>query len=264
MTDDRDFERRLASWLQSTAPLPAPDLADRLLRTTAATPQRGGWLPRSGLVRVLGATAVVTVAVVVGLQFGSILPGPTPPVGGEPSASEVAPSGTSSPSASPSATPSPSLEVSPSGNRCQNDTDGYAVEYPSDWYANDEIPASEGFDRVPACRYFAPNEFEVQPNAGLPPTVAISFQRAAEETPVDGTLVSSEQTTVGGRQATVRESETREGGFGMPAGTLVYQYFIELDGGDVLIVATDSSRDGDYAEHRQILDLMMETLEFPS
>ncbi|HYI65721.1 MAG TPA: hypothetical protein VEW95_02230 [Candidatus Limnocylindrales bacterium] len=273
MTDDRDFERRLAGWLQSTAPLPAPDLADRLLRTTASTPQRRGWLPRSGLVRVLGVAAVLAVAVVVGLQFGNLSPGPTPSVGGGPSATEVEPSATSSPpassspatpSASASVTPSASLDVFPGGNSCQNDADGYAVDYPSDWYANAEVPPSDGLDGIPACRYFAPNEFEVQPNAGLPPTVAISFQRAAEETPVDGTLVSSEQATVGGRLATVRESETGEGGFGVPPGTMIYEYLIALEDGDVLIVSTDSSRDGDYAEHRRAIDLMMQTVEFSS
>ena len=100
-------------------------------------------------------------------------------------------------------------------------------------------------------------------NAGLPPSVAIDFQRVADEPPSGGTEISSEQMSVDGRDATVREFETTGDGF-TPPGTRVYQYLISLDGGDVLVVSTDSQRDGDYAEHREVLDLMMETLSLGS
>ena len=130
-------------------------------------------------------------------------------------------------------------------------------------YANEEIPPSEGLDGIAACRFFASAPFEVQPNAGLPPSVAIGFQRVADEPPAGGTLIRTETMTVDGRQATVREFEAESGGF-LPPGTLIYEYLVPLDGGDVLVVSTDSSRDGDYEQHREVLDLMMRTLSLGS
>jgi hypothetical protein len=44
--------------------------------------------------------------------------------------------------------------------------------------------------------------------------------------------------------------------------TRVYEYLVVLDDGHVLRATTDSSREGDYAEHREVLDTMMETLRF--
>lgn len=76
-----------------------------------------------------------------------------------------------------------------------------------------------------------------------------------------GTLLSSRTTTVDGCAATAREYETGEGAF-MPPGTLVYEYLIALDGGGFLLAGTDSTRDGDYAEHKRVLELMLQTLEF--
>lgn len=266
MNDDIDFERRLRGWLHTEAPVPAPGMSERLLRQTAAVPQRRGWLGFSSVMPAFAVAAVLAIAIVAGLQFGRVLI--EPPVGDEPPASALptasaVPSATPEATASAAATPSPSPEIFPDGQRCTNDTDGYLVEYPSDWYANEEIPPSEGLDGIPACRYFAPEPFEVLPNAGLPSSVAIDFQRVADEPPMGGTEISSEQLTVDGRDATVREFETTGDGF-TPPGEMVYQYLISLDGGDMLVVSTDSQRDGDYSEHREVLDLMMETLSLGS
>ncbi|MDQ2673238.1 MAG: hypothetical protein M3Y40_01140, partial [Chloroflexota bacterium] len=70
MTNDRippGLERRIASSLQTAAPLPAPDLADRVLRQTASAPQRRRW-GGLALASALAATAAVVAAVVIGLQ----------------------------------------------------------------------------------------------------------------------------------------------------------------------------------------------------
>jgi hypothetical protein len=259
--DDRDFENQLRGWLQSAAPVPPPGTAERLLRQTATAPQRRGWMPWPQLLPALGAAVAVAVALVIGLQAGRVLPGLTPPIGDQPSPTAMATP--SSAPASPTATASPSEEASPVTNLCRNATDGYVVDYPADWYANEAIPATDELDAVAACRYFASRPFEIRPNAGVPPSVAIGFQLAPEATPVDGSLISRERTVVAGRPATVREFETEDGTF-MPPGTRVYEYLIELPSGEVLIVSTDSSREGDYAEHRQVLDLMMRTLELTS
>ncbi|HEX2193908.1 MAG TPA: hypothetical protein VHK63_02985 [Candidatus Limnocylindria bacterium] len=256
--DDRDLERQLRGWLQSAAPIPPPGMAERLLRQTTAAPQRRGWMPWPRMLPALGVAALVAVAIVIGLQAGRVLPGLTPPVGDQPSPTAVP---TSSAPTSPTEVATPSAEPSPAGNICRNPADGYAVDYPAAWYTNEAIPASDEFDAVPACRYFASRPFEIRPNAGVPPAVAITFQLAPEATPVDGTLVSRGRTVVAGRPATVREFAIESEGF-MPPGTRVYEYLIELPGGEVLLVSTDSSREGDYAQHRQVLDVMMQTLEF--
>ncbi len=47
----------------------------------------------------------------------------------------------------------------------------------------------------------------------------------------------------------------------LPAGTLVYEYLVPLEGGAVLRVTTDSI-EGDHAEERRVLDLMMKTIDF--
>lgn len=253
-SDDRNLEARLTSWLHSAAPPASGDLTDRVLQQTAAMPQRGTWTMRFAL-PALAAAAAVAVAVAVGLQLGQITPG------------GIGPSGSGSVTATPSATESTSVQPTPSPSSsaaafypCENSVEGYVVDVPQDWFANPEVTAPEGGDDVPACRYFAPAEFEVRPNAGLPPTVAIGFQPVDSIAPAGGTELSRRDTTVAGRDALVREVETAGGGF-MPAGTLVYEYYISLDDGTYLWVSTDSSRDGDYAEHRAVMDQMMTTLE---
>lgn len=254
-SDDRNLETRLTSWLLTAAPPASRDLTDRVLQLTAAMPQRGTWTMRFAL-PALAAAAVVAVAVVVGLQLGQINPGGIGPSGSGPSTTAT-PSPTESTTVQP--TPSPSSSAA-AFYPCPNSVEGYVVDVPQDWFANPEVAAPEGGDDIPACRYFAPAEFEVRPNAGLPPTVAIGFQPVDSIAPAGGTELSRRETTVAGRDALVREVETADGGF-MPAGTLVYEYYISLDDGTYLWVSTDSTRDGDYAEHRAVMDQMMATLE---
>ena len=217
---------------------------------TGETPQRRSWI--SGFaVPALTVASVVVVAVVIGLQLGSLTREPIGSAGIGPSGSGMA---------SPSASAPPPL---PSGmTPCANPTDGYTVGYLSDWHANPAIAAPAGLDPVAPCRFFAEEPFEVRPNAGVPGTVAITFQVVPDVRPPSGSLVGAElQTTVGGRSATMREIEVGDGAF-MPAGSLVYEYFVALDDGTFLLVSTDSARDGDYAEHKLVLDRMMETLQF--
>ena len=252
MTDPHDgseIERRLPQALHAAAPPPSTDLADRLLRRTAETPQRRPLLS-GAVVTALSFAAVAVVAAFIGLQLGGLARETPPPVGGEPSGS-----------APPSLTASPSATVAPGMVRCENPTDGYTVQYPTDWHANPPVPAPSGLDPVAPCRFFGEEPFEVRPNAGLPSSVAISFQLVPDVRPEGGTLRGeSITTTVDGREAIAREVDIGEGVF-MPPGTLVYEWFIELADGQFLLVSTDSSRDGDYAAHQAVLDRMMETLQ---
>ena len=276
MTDDirsQDFERRLARALHAAAPVPSPDVTERLLRSTVRVDQRRSWFASHHLFSAVAAAAVLVMAVIVGLQIGSLLPRTGGPTVGSPSA-DVMPSaepGSAQPSASaePPATitpasPSPSAPAAPDAVRCDNPELGYAVSYPDDWYTNEAIaPDDPALDPIEACRYFGEEPIEVAPNAGLPSTVAISFSRQAEAPPPsDGAnVLSSQQVTVAGRPATVREFEgTAESSF-FGAGDRAYEYLVELPDGEILLASTTTDAEGDYEEHKDVLDGMMETLE---
>ena len=277
MSDEsgRDLEQELRRSLHAAAPQPAPDMADRLLARTAAIEQRRAW---GGLafVPALGAAAVVVIAVVAGIAFADLLPRTDPPGVGPPTApastlpppsvtptpfSEPAFTPTPTPSQTPS--PSPSTAAFPGGGDCENESLGYTVGYPADWSANEAVEAQDELDRIEACQYFGEEPMEIGPNAGLPPTVAISFSRVAEAPPpsTGATVLSEQSVTVDGQPATARETEPEtDAGFSQ-AGDRSYSYVIELPAGDYLQVITSSMANGDYEAHTEVLDQMMETLQ---
>ena len=269
MSDEsvRDLEQELRRSLHAAAPHPASDLADRLLARTAATEQRRGW---GGLafVPALGAAAVVLIAVVAGIAFADLMPRTDPP-GVGPATAAVSPSSspsvdpTPTPSRTPSPSPSPSAVVFPGGSDCENESLGYVVGYPADWFANEAVEAQDGLDGVGACQYFGEEPMELASNAGLPPTVAISFSRVTEAPPpsTGATVLSEQFVTVDGQPATARETEQEtDAGFSQ-AGDRSYSYFIELATGDYLQVSTSSTANGDYQGHTEVLDQMMEALQ---
>ncbi|MGI8658607.1 MAG: hypothetical protein ACR2K4_07560, partial [Candidatus Limnocylindria bacterium] len=163
-------------------------------------------------------------------------------------------------------TPSPSASASqPSGGqRCTNDRFGFAVGYPADWYTNAEID-QEFAEPTPACTYFGEQPMEIGPNAGVPPTVAITFGRLTEVPPSSEgwEVIFRDQTEVAGMPAFVIEAEqTSDAGAPFSArGDRSYGYRVELPDGSVIVAGTSSTADGDYAEHRDVLDAMMATLE---
>lgn len=268
--DLRGLEERLRRSLHATAPRPAPDLADRLLSRTAALGQRRGW-GRLAFAPALAAAAVVMIAVVVGLQLGNLLPRGGH-IGSAPSATKVSPfsSGTASPEITPSpaiASPTTSAEVFPDGNQCTNETFGFTVSYPGDWWANEElVPEDPALDPIPACTYFAEEPVELRPNAGVSPEVAIIVGLADEplgdyQPPYE--VVESREVTVDGRQATVEEGVWTEDTVFFAAGDRSYGYSIDLPSGERLGFGTSSTATlGAYEDHKQVLDRMMETLEF--
>jgi hypothetical protein len=259
--DSGEFERGLADALHAAAPVAPAGLADRLLDRTAAVEQRRGWSAPRNFVSSLAIAAVVTLAVVVGLQVGGLLPSVGgPPIGTEgPSASASA-----VPSAAPTPMPSPTPEPSAESPKCENATLGYSVSTPPGWFGNEAVtPDDPELDPIPACQYFGEQPFEVSPNAGLPPTVAISFSRQADAPPPsDGAIVlSTDEATVAGRPATVRETEGTVENPLFGAGDRAYEYLVSLPDRDVLLVSTTTVADGDYEEHKRVLDLMMESLD---
>ena len=276
MKDDRisaDLERRIGSSLHAAAPLPAPDLADLVLQRTAATPQRG----RSdvfGLASSLALAAAAVAIVVIGLQLGGLL-GTDRDIGGEPSTAPTTPSASASaaPSASEPATPapSPSPDGFPGALECTNEEFGFTVSYPADWWANEAVvPEDPALTPIPACRYFAEEPVELQPNAGLPRGIAVIVDLAEESAggePTAGVeVIERRETDVDGQAATVEEREWTEDTLFQRAGDRNYAYLISLGDGRTLSVSTDtytSGADSDtYAQHREILDEMMESLDF--
>lgn len=269
MSDDstpRDLEQRLVRSLHATAPRPAADLADRLLRTTAAVEQPRGWRGL-GFAPPLGAAAAVILAVVVGLQLGNLLPAGDQPDVGASSATAIPSTPSPTNAASPTIAPSPSAEVFPGGSRCTNETFGFTVGYPAGWWANEEIvPDEPELTPIPACLYFAEEPVELRPNAGLPPAIAITVGLAEEplgDAPPPYEVVETRETTVDGRQATVEEIEmTDDAAPFFAAGDRSYGYRIGLPNGETLVVGTASTATlGDFESHKRILDQMMETLE---
>lgn len=195
-------------------------------------------------------------------------PGATAILTPTPSPAEATATPTASPSPTGTATVSPSpTRGGPLGDAedCENEELGYAVDYPGDWWANERIePEDDNLTPIPACQYFAPNEVELQPNAGLPNGIAIHFD--IPDQPIDlstDEILSDEETTVDDRDARVVESEPEpQPGF-VPEGSLVYRYVIELDDGRQLVASTDNILQDDalYEDSKGILDAMMDTLD---
>ncbi len=269
MNDDRDLrdlERRLSHALEAAAPRPDPRLAERLLSRTAGVSQRSRSTLFSFLPPALATVMVAAVAVAAGFALSGLprnIGGPD--ATGDPTTA-VSPSETPS-SATPEASapaPSPSTGALPDGQRCTNEVLGFAVSYPADWFTNDEVEQEFG-DPTPACKYFSSQAMEIRPNAGLPPTVAISFERWTEVPPASEgwEVIARTETTVAGLSAVVIEMEqTSDAGapFSSP-GDRTYGYEIELPDGSVLSAGTGSSATGDYEDHKAVLDQMVETIE---
>jgi len=265
--DLRDLERRLSHALRVAAPPPDAHLAERLLSRTAATPQRRGWSPFMTSAGALAVAAVVVLAILTGLALGqlprNVGSGPDATQSAYTVASEAPATIAPTPSQTPPS-PSPTASAMTDGQRCTNEVLGYAVSYPADWYANAEIEQEFG-DPIPACTYFSSQPMDIAPNAGLPPVVAISFERWTEAPPAgEGwEVVSREETSVAELPAVVTELEqiSDAGAPFSAAGDRTYGYEVELPDGSVLTASTGTTANGDYAEHRDVLDQMMATVE---
>jgi hypothetical protein len=262
--DLRELERRLSRSLHTTAPQPAADFADRVLRRTAVARQRRGPLGLA-FAPALAAASVLVLAVVVGLGIGSLLVrGPSP---GDPVSSSL-PSPTPSPSATaPAPTASPPAAAFPGGDAsCENESIGFVATYPADWWANELVDSGDpALTPIEACLYFAEEPVQLVQNAGLSPAIAIIA--ALEEVPAGNPeqpieVVSSREVEVDGLPATAEEIEwTADTGF-QRAGDRSYGYRIRLSDGRVLLFATGSQPPSDqYEARKDVLDRMMEVLD---
>ena len=135
---------------------------------------------------------------------------------------------------------------------CTNPEIGYTVNFPNNWFYNTHVTGEGAAEDVEACRYFSSEDFTVTP--GSEPT-GVSIGMSVENEPFDAS--EGEAVTVGGRDAVRQETEVTTPGF---EGTY-YTYRIDLNG-QRLVAQTVDTWVGDYEENKDILDAMMETLEF--
>ncbi|MEZ4503030.1 MAG: hypothetical protein R3C39_10430 [Dehalococcoidia bacterium] len=142
---------------------------------------------------------------------------------------------------------------------CTNGTDGYAIDYPAGWVTNSG-------ETLPSCSMVNPTAFSV-PNAteflgaaiamGVEP---VEFAIASNPQPTDET-VSRTTLALGSRDAV--RMEVRSAGSGaLPAGTLTYAYIVDLGGDSVFLATTRDIEGQSYAENKDVLDRMIETIEF--
>lgn len=260
MTDDRIIE-----YLRSRGRVEPPlDLVSSVVDAVDRAPQHRSWFtPFVPALVVTGAAAVIlALAVLIG-QGGPPTGGPQSPTQ-EPSASSV-------PSTTPEATaePTESQTQEPIGasvfddpDSCQDDSVGYRVAFPDNWWWNQPFESEIGPHAN--CRYFAPDFFDaatVSREQPIPEGVAIFVSIIGPDGALGqvGDVVTSEELTVAGRPATREEQEYAPGGFLAP-GERVYRYDIELPEDRRLIFST-SNQVGAYDENREVLDGMMESLE---
>ncbi len=174
---------------------------------------------------------------------------------------------TETPDATARDTPSPT-QGGPLGDarECENEELGYEVDYPGEWWANERIdPEDDNLDPIAACQFFATEQVELQPNAGLPNGIAIRFEIPEQDIDPNegGDVISDDETTIDGREARVVELEPEpQAGF-VPEGSRMYRYVVEIDDGRQLMATTDNilQDDARYDEAKPILDAMMDTLE---
>jgi hypothetical protein len=140
---------------------------------------------------------------------------------------------------------------------CTNPDVDYTVAFPTGWYVNGRVEGGE-LEDVAACRFFAPQDFEVQPQAGIA-GIAVSIGAQSDGPP--GALTP--ETSVGGKPAYVTETTVEQDGI-EPAGTRHYDYWVELGPDAWLRAGTSDAPNvvGDYDENKAVLDAMMDSLTF--
>lgn len=179
-------------------------------------------------------------------QYG---PAAVPPYSTEPQ-----PSTTPGESAGESATP---VFADRGPVPCTNVEGGYSIEVPAGWWyliTND------------SCGYLDPEPFTFVDDATPQGPVAIRISVVQTAVGSFYEIVSSEQISVAGHPAT--RWELRAGGEpdGPPAGTLIYEYIVQLGPspeGPNLVAHTESLNQPDYAQNKLVLDAIMATLTTP-
>jgi hypothetical protein len=139
---------------------------------------------------------------------------------------------------------------------CTNAQGGYSIQVPAGWWyliTND------------SCGYLDPEPFTfIDATPQGPVAIRISVVQGGVGSFYE--IVSSEEITIAGHRTT--RWELRAGGEagGPPAGTLIYEYIVQLGatpGGPNLVAHTESANQPDYAQNKLVLDAIMATLTTP-
>jgi N-acetylneuraminic acid mutarotase len=139
---------------------------------------------------------------------------------------------------------------------CRNPEGGYSIEVPAGWWyliTND------------TCGYLDPEPFQFDGATPQGPvTIRISVVQAEVGTFYE--TVSLEEISIAGHSAV--RLELRAGGEegGPPAGTLIYEYIVQLgptSEGPNLVAYTDSASQPDYEQNKLVLNAIMATLTTP-
>jgi len=141
---------------------------------------------------------------------------------------------------------------------CTNPIGGYTVSYPDSWYTNTAL------DNVPACSWFSPTFYELNPSGDMPEEIAMNitvFEGAVGFIWAD---LYTEQLIVGGFSA--RRAETGKTiDPETPTDVFQYDYLVRLDAdsdGRRLWAFTGTDYGGDYELNKAVLDRIMASLEF--
>lgn len=143
---------------------------------------------------------------------------------------------------------------------CENAEGGYALSRPADWH--------EAAPPAPPCSAFDPQP-EVAGSAsrdGSQVAVVIEqrdvpFDRAVAEPPEGEDVVSTDQVTIDGRDAVRRETEAGEGS-GLPAGTRLTRWTVDLRSGRTLVARTTDLGGADYRARQEVLDGIVSSIRW--
>jgi hypothetical protein len=142
---------------------------------------------------------------------------------------------------------------------CTNEEAGFRVDYPADWYTNDETGP------VQPCTFFDSEPFEVPvATEFFGAAVAVSRQPVAAEEILEGVdptreVLEREETEVAGQRAFRMEAESTGDGL-LDAGVRYYQVVVAVNG-ESLILATYDLDEQDYERNREVVDEMADSLE---
>lgn len=143
--------------------------------------------------------------------------------------------------------------------RCTNTQAGFSISYPAGWKTNDGSV-------LPACSVFDPAPIQLPRESEIPfeLAVVISAQDAPFEPEVKSSqferVLSSEPLKIAGKDAVRAEVEATGEGLA-DRGMRSLRYVIDLGNGRTLVAVTSDT--GSYAQEKEILAQMVETLSFP-
>jgi len=142
---------------------------------------------------------------------------------------------------------------------CENEADGYRLEFPDAWYTNTAI------GDVEPCSWFSPTFYEVADPSQVPPEIAITVEYLEGDVGSFGELMSSETGVVGGTQTAVRAEWGPDERSAQPADWREYVYVVQLgpteEEGPNLVLRTSTNMGGDYELNKGVLDRIVATLE---